>query len=85
MEIDTIAAAQHLQLPSRWRQFHDRLRADMIEAQCCLESGRLMRASEIIDGVLREARRTNKHLNMSERGRGPADPKKPVRMRQAAR
>jgi hypothetical protein len=43
-----------------WSRFFEKLRIDIIEAQCALESQRLARASELIEGVLRDARRTER-------------------------
>lgn len=45
-----------------WREFYERLRAGMIEAQCALESGKLVRASELIDSVMRDARRCERRI-----------------------
>jgi hypothetical protein len=46
----------------RWRAFYERLRADMVEAQCALESGKPMRASELIEGVMRDAARCERKI-----------------------
>jgi len=60
LEIDrTESTALH----GRWREFYEQLRADIIEAQCALESGRVVRASELIDSILRRARRTSAHFS----------------------
>ena len=53
----TAAATQ-----GRFRAFYDRLRMDMIEAQCALESGKLIRASELIEGVMRDAKRCEQKI-----------------------
>jgi hypothetical protein len=57
-ETDIYAAAAQ----GRWREFYDRMRVDMIEAQCAIESGKLTRASELIDSVMRNAKRCEKKL-----------------------
>ena len=55
--------------PDHWRSFYDLLRADVIEAQCALESGRVVRASEIIDSILRRAQRAGSRIAPRPRAR----------------
>jgi hypothetical protein len=54
--------AQSAAMQGKWREFYDKLRMDIIEAQCALESGRIVRASELIDSILHHARRTGIHF-----------------------
>jgi hypothetical protein len=44
------------------------VRADIIEAQCALASGRLTRVSELLDDILTSAAATERRLRRARRG-----------------